>query len=215
MKSKSNAQALLSTLVCLLPVILGLVLYKKLPAQLPTHFGIDGTPDSYSSKAVACFVLPSGLAALNLLTHFLINADPKRRNANPVIRAVGLWAIPVAALIFIPVTLFKGLGYNVPISMLCSALIGLLFLIIGNYLPKSRQSYTVGIRLPWTLSNEENWNKTHRFGGFVWVLGGLIVIVNTFVGSFYIMLAVIILITVLPVVYSYLLYRKQSSEKEN
>ncbi len=215
MKNKVKTQAVLSTLVCLLPIALGLLLYKKLPDQLPTHFDINDTPDSYSSKAVACFVLPAGLAIVNLFTHFILNADPKSRNANAVIRAVGLWAIPVTSLILMPVTLFKGLGYDVPITMICSALIGLLFLIIGNYMPKSRQSYTVGIRLPWTLDNEENWNKTHRFGGFVWVLGGLAVIVNTFIGSFYVMLGIIALMAILPVIYSYLLYRRQNIEKEN
>ncbi|MFB0921203.1 MAG: SdpI family protein [Oscillospiraceae bacterium] len=215
MKNKVNTQSILSTLVCLLPVALGLLLYKKLPEQLPTHFDINGVPDSYSSKAVACFVFPVGLALLNLFTHFILNSDPKRRNANIVIRAVGLWAVPVSSLIFVPVTLFKGLGYDVPISMICSALVGLLFLIIGNYMPKSRQSYTVGIRLPWTLDNEENWNKTHRFSGFVWVIGGLAVIVNTFIGSLYIMLGAIALLVILPITYSYLLYRRQNINKEN
>ncbi len=214
MKNKNNSQIILSTLVCLVPIILALALYDKLPARLPTHFDINGNPDSYSSKAVACFAFPIGLALINLFTHFIMNADPKRKNSNIIIRNVGYWAIPIASLIFVPVTLFKGLGYDLPIAMICSALVGLLFLIIGNYMPKSRQSYTVGIRLPWTLDNEENWNKTHRFGGFVWVLGGLAVIVNTFIGSFYIMLAAIVLMVVLPVIYSYLLYRRQTINKE-
>lgn len=214
MKNKKYLQAILSTLVCLVPIILALALYDKLPARLPTHFDMNGNPDSYSTKAVACFAFPAGLALINLFTHFILNADPKKRNANIVVRAVGLWALPVSSLIFVPITLFKGLGYDLPITMICSALVGLLFLIMGNYMPKSRQNYTVGIRLPWTLDNEENWNKTHRFGGFVWVLGGLAVIVNTFIGSFYITLGVIVLLTVLPVIYSYLLYRKQTINKE-
>ena len=215
MKNKINKQAILSTLVCLLPIILGLLLYKKLPDQLPTHFDMNGNPDSYSPKALACFAFPSGLALINLFTHFIINSDPKKQNANIVIKAIGLWAVPVSSLIFIPVTLFKGLGYNVPITIICSALVGLLFIITGNYMPKSRQSYTVGIRLPWTLDNEENWNKTHRFSGFIWVLGGLAIIINTFIGSLYIMLAVIALMVILPIIYSYLLYRRQSAKKED
>lgn len=214
MKNKFNKQAILSTIVCLLPMILGLALYKKLPDQLPTHFDINGNADSYSSKAIACFVFPAGIALINLFTHFILNADPKKRNANVVIRSIGLWAVPVASIIFIPVTLFKGLGYDIPITMICSLLAGLLILITGNYLPKSRQSYTVGIRLPWTLNNEENWNRTHRFGGFVWVIGGLAILVNTFIGSLIVMIAIIVVITVLPVGYSYILYCKQTINKE-
>ncbi|MEA4895030.1 MAG: SdpI family protein [Oscillospiraceae bacterium] len=215
MKSKVNAQAVLSTLVCLMPIALGLVLYGRLPDQLPTHFDISGNPDSYSSKAIVCFAFPVGFALINLFTHFMLNADPKKRNANAVIRSVGMWAVPVMSLIIIPVTLFKGLGYNLPIAMITLALVGMLLLITGNYMPKCRQNYTVGIRLPWTLDSEENWTKTHRFSGFVWVLGGFAVIVDTFIGSFYVMLGIIALLVILPVIYSYLFYRRQKAKKEN
>ena len=82
-------------------------------------------------------------------------------------------------------------------------------LIIGNYMPKTKQSYTMGIRLPWTLHSEENWNRTHRLAGFLWVLGGLYFIVMSFVGwtpaGFLIPLAVMVLV---PTVYSYVLYKR-------
>jgi len=214
MKTKNNVQAILSTLVCLIPILLTLALYNELPNQVPIHFGMNGEPDNYASKTIAGFVFPCILAALNLFVHFIMNADPKRKNASPVIRAVGLWTVPVSSLIFVPITLFKGMGYDIPVDIVCTALIGLLFLIIGNYMPKSRQSYTVGIRLPWTLDNEENWNKTHRFAGFIWVLGGLIVIGNAFIGSVYILFVIIALLVILPIIFSYRLYRRQMKEKE-
>lgn len=215
MKIRNNSQIILSTLICLVPIALTLVLFKKLPEQVPIHFDMNGDPDNYASKAVAGFLFPCLLAILNLFVHFMMNADPKKQNANKIIKLVGFWTFPVVSLITVPITLFKGLDYNVPVVPICTALVGLLFLIIGNYLPKSRQSYTVGIRLPWTLDNEENWNKTHRFGGFVWVLGGLVVIVNAFIGNYNIMFAVIALVVILPIGYSYLYYRKQVKEKEN
>ena len=215
MKLRNNAQIILSTLVCLVPIALTLALYDKLPAQVPIHFDLNGEPDNYSSKAVAGFLFPCLLAAFNLFVHFIMNADPKKQNANKIIKLVGFWIFPVVSLITVPITLFKGLGYNLPVVAICTALTGLLFLIIGNYLPKSRQSYTVGIRLPWTLDNEENWNKTHRFAGFVWVLGGLAIIINAFIASFNILIIVTVLAVVLPIVYSYLLYRKQGNNKEN
>lgn len=215
MKLRNNAQIILSTLVCLVPIALTLALYDKLPAQVPIHFDLNGEPDNYSSKAVAGFLFPCLLAAFNLFVHFIMNADPKKQNANKIIKLVGFWIFPVVSLITVPITLFKGLGYNLPVVAICTALTGLLFLIIGNYLPKSRQSYTVGIRLPWTLDNEENWNKTHRFAGFVWVLGGIAIIINAFIASFNILIIVTALAVVLPIVYSYLLYRKQGNNKEN
>ena len=88
-------------------------------------------------------------------------------------------------------------------------LIGLLFIVIGNYMPKTKQSYTMGIKLPWTLASEENWNRTHRLAGFLWVIGGVYFLAMTFIGwslvAFLIPLAVMVLV---PAVYSYLLYRK-------
>lgn len=215
MKIKNKMQVILSTLVCLLPIILALILYDKLPDQLPIHFGTNGEPDNYASKAIAAFLFPCLLAALNLFIHFIMDTDPKRKNANIVVRGVGLWTAPIVSLIFVPITLFKGMGYDIPIETVSFSLIGLMFLIIGNYMPKSRQSYTVGIRLPWTLDNEENWNKTHRFGGFIWVLGGLAVIVNAFIGNLYFFFAVTALLVIFPIIYSYLLYRKQVNKKED
>ncbi|MBP8639910.1 MAG: SdpI family protein [Oscillospiraceae bacterium] len=214
MKPRNNVQIILSTIVCLVPIVLTLALYKKLPEQVPIHFDMNGVPDNYASKAIAGFLFPVLLAAFNVFVHFMMNSDPKKQNANKIIRLVGFWIFPVVSLITVPMTLFKGLNYDVPVVTICTAMIGLLFLIIGNYLPKSRQSYTVGIRLPWTLDNEENWNKTHRFGGFVWVLGGLVEIVSAFVRSYSIQFAVIALVVILPIAYSYLLFRKQIKDKE-
>ena len=214
MKLRNNTQIILSTIVCLVPIVLTLVLYKKLPEQVPIHFDINGVPDNYASKAIAGFLFPCLLAGFNIFVHFMMNADPKKQNANKIIRLVGFWIFPVVSLITVPMTLFKGLNYDVPVVTICTVMIGLMFLIIGNYLPKSRQSYTVGIRLPWTLDNEENWNKTHRFAGFVWVIGGLAEIVSAFIGNNNIQFVVMALVLILPIAYSYLLYCKQNKDKE-
>lgn len=78
-------------------------------------------------------------------------------------------------------------------------------------MPKCKQNYTVGIKLPWTLSNKDNWNKTHRFSGFLWVLGGTTILLNTFLDiSFSITIISIVLLVILPFIYSYNLYKKQN-----
>jgi uncharacterized membrane protein len=122
---------------------------------------------------------------------------------------VTIWTIPLLSLICSGATLGRGLGYDVRIERILPVLMGVLFVVIGNYLPKTKQSYTMGIKLPWTLASEENWNRTHRLAGFLWVLGGIYFIVVSFIGwsvpAFVIPLAVMVL---LPIVYSYLLYRK-------
>jgi len=87
-------------------------------------------------------------------------------------------------------------------------LMGVLFVIIGNYLPKCKQNYTIGIKIPWTLNNEENWNKTHRFAGWLWTACGLLVILTGFIGGFWLFMIVTLLMVFAPIIYSYLLHRK-------
>ena len=105
------------------------------------------------------------------------------------------------------------LGVPVSVGFILSLFMGLLFIVIGNYLPKCKQSYTMGIKLPWTLNDEENWNKTHRFGGFVWVIGGLIILATSFLANFWILIAVLVFMVALPTIYSYSLYRKSKTTK--
>jgi len=105
------------------------------------------------------------------------------------------------------------MGVFIPIVLIAEALAGVVVLVCGNYLPKCKRNYTIGIKLPWTLDNEDNWNKTHRFAGFVWVIGGIVITLDAFLSiSLFIILDVIVLLIILPVVYSYLLYQKQMKD---
>lgn len=208
MKKKTNSTLIITTLVCLLPVILSLVLYDRLPAQIAVHFDHTGTPDNYLPKAMAVFGLPVLLAAINLLTHFMLDHDPRRKNASATMRLVAKWSIPLISVIVIPVTLFMAMGARIPIVMLVTGLVGVLLVICGNYLPKCKRNYTMGIRLPWTLDSDDNWNKTHRFAGPVWVIGGFLFIATAFFDTLYAGLGVIAIMVVLPAIYSYLTYRK-------
>ena len=155
---------------------------------------------------------PAILVALNLLVPFFMRTDPKYENMNPVLRGLSLWIIPVVSIFASSTTLAAALGYNVRVEVFAPMLCGLLFVVVGNYLPKTRQSYTMGIKLPWTLNSEDNWNKTHRLAGFVWVIGGVITIVSAFlpVGR-WLFMAVLAGIILIPVAYSYLCYRKEIS----
>ena len=92
--------------------------------------------------------------------------------------------------------------------MLVSVFMGLVFVAVGNYLPKCRLNYTIGIKIPWTLNSEENWNKTHRLAGFVWVIGGVLIAVLSIFSTLWLIFPVILVMTLIPMIYSYLLYRK-------
>ena len=162
MEKKANKILLISTALCLLPIILALVLYEKLPEEIAIHFDHSRQPDNYLPKAIAAFGLPVLLAAINLYTHFRLNNDPKAENASSTLKQAGKWVIPLISIVVMPITLFIALGAELPINMIITAIVGIVIVCCGNYLPKCKRNYTVGIKLPWTLNNEVNWNKTHR-----------------------------------------------------
>lgn len=209
MKIKIDKLMVITTIICLMPIILSLVMYDKLPEQMPIHWDVNGNPDGYGSKAFATIGLPFMMAGLNLFTHFGLNSDPKKANASAVIKLIGKLTIPFLTVALVPITLFAGMGYDIPIEKIVPAFVGLLFIVIGNYLPKSKQNYTVGIKIPWTLNNETNWNKTHRLAGYLWILGGLMMFINSFLRIYWFPVFIIImfLLVVVPFVYSYILYK--------
>lgn len=196
----------------LLPMLVGLALWTRLPAELPTHWGADGQMDGWSGKGFAVF----GMPALMLLAHWLMIGgmylDRRNIGQNKKITRVLLMIFPALSNVMMAALYAIALGRELRISTVTMALMGLMFLGMGNYLPKCRRNSTLGIKIKWTLSNEENWNKTHRLGGKVFVLGGLVILCLSFVpdDSFlWILLAVLAGVILIPTVYSYLLYRRQ------
>ena len=121
---------------------------------------------------------------------------------------LAFWIIPVIGILVPAFMYFSALGTAVRIDILLPILFGLLFVAIGNYMPKCRQSYTIGIKLPWTLASEENWNRTHRLAGWIWAWGGIILMVLGFFRIYAFLIAGASVMVLLPIVYSYVLYRK-------
>ena len=98
----------------------------------------------------------------------------------------------------------------------CGLLVGLLFIIIGNYMPKFRQTYTMGVKTPWALADEENWNHTHRFGGRLWMAAGVVFLALTMLGAMNTVwtLVMILVVALLPVLYSLLYYLRHRKEED-
>ena len=210
MKKKNSIVLILTTLGTLIPIILGIILYDKLPEQIPSHFNMAGEVDGYMAKNIMIFGMPLGLATLNVFVNFSLEADPKKQNANKTIKLIGKCIIPITSCMFFPISLLYAMGYEVPVHIIVPCFVGILFVVMGNYLPKSKQSYTVGIKLPWTLANENNWNKTHRLAGILFVISGIVIIGSTLMnfGSYYVLLGTVVVCTGIPFVYSYSLYKK-------
>ena len=206
---KNKRTLILTSLICLIPILVGAAVYGRLPETMATHWDFQGEADGWSSRPVAVFALPGILLAINLLLPLGLKADPKHENMSSALKAVVFWTIPVLSLVCSGAVIAAGLGYHLSIERIIPALMGVLFVLIGNYLPKTKQSYTLGIRLPWTLASEENWNRTHRLGGFLWVIGGLyFIVMSFFTWNLAAFLIPILLMALVPAVYSYLLYRR-------
>ena len=207
---KRNVELIVTTLACLLPAVAGLILYDKLPERFPVHFNASGEPDGYAGRLFGVLGMPLILAAVNLLVHFALRTDPKKQNMSPALKLVSYWLAPVISIVMNGVILAYAMGAKISITTVVLLFLGILFIVIGNYLPKSKQSYTMGIRLPWTLASEENWNRTHRLAGFLWVIGGaaMILLALLRVPMVWAMMAITLTIALLPTAYSYILYRR-------
>ena len=199
---------IITSLIILLPVLAGVVLWNRLPNQMPSHWNANGEIDGWSSKPFVVFGLPLILLAAQWLCVLGTGTDPKKENHPQKVLHLVLWIIPVLCVVLMAITYAVAMGKEVRMEMIMPVLFGLLFVIIGNYLPKCKQNYTIGIKIPWTLSSEENWNKTHRFAGWLWLACGLVIMLTGLVGGFWIFLVIVLLMVLAPFLYSYLLYRK-------
>ena len=206
---------IITSLILLIPMIVGIILWDKLPDQLPFHWNIKGEVDSWCSRPVAVFGASSLMISLQWVCALAATMDPRYKNYNPKMLKLVLWICPAISLILHGMVYASALGYSISIEVIMPMLVGAMFIVIGNWLPKCPQTYTMGIKLPWTLNSEANWNATHRFGGKVWVAGGIFTMLSAFFGSFWILLVILILLMIAPTVYSYLYYRNHEKEARN
>lgn len=208
---KTNKKLLLLTsMVILFPMLWGLMIWPQLPNQIQIHFNVAGQANNFQSKPLAVFGLPLFLLLVHLFVIFMTARDPKNRTMNEKMGKVIYWLTPIVSLSVFYLIYSKALGSTTNPSVFVSALLGLIFVIMGNYMPKLKVNHTVGIRLPWTLQSEDNWHKTHRLAGKLWVLGGLILLLEAGIQFAvpYVMGIVILTIVFIPVVYSYQLSRE-------
>ncbi|SHK57276.1 SdpI family protein [Desulforamulus aeronauticus] len=187
--------------------------YPSLPDQVPSHWNLQGEVDDYSHKAVASLIMPLLPLVLYLGLTFTPSLDPKKQNYEKFASSYEKirTAIVLVMLMITPLPLLIARGYEINVAFLIKGILALLFVVLGNYMSKIRYNYLVGFRLPWTLANEEVWNKTHRVGGKLMVLGGLLALLSAFVDSTLggiLFMAGIFLPTIITLVYSYLQYQK-------
>lgn len=204
-----------TTLITLLPILLGLILWNRLPDTVAVHWGADGQADGWAGKAYAVFGLPCLLAAIHLFAVLFTLNDPRRKNINKKPLMLVFWLIPVLSLVTNGIVYLTAMGTDIDVFVICFVLIGIVFIVFGNYMPKLQQNYTVGIKMPWTLNSTENWNRTHRLGGRLFIVGGILMILGGFSGgvlgeegSLILVFGIILLCAVIPCIYSFWLFRR-------
>ena len=210
---KDNKKTLIITsILTILPILIGVFFWNRLPDVMATHFGANNEANGFTSKAFAVFGLPLILLAAEWFGALATSHDPKKQNISPKMFAFVLWIVPVVSLIGAATIYPYNLGYQIDITFIAELLLGVIFIVVGNYLPKARQNYTIGIKIPWTLANEENWNRTHRLAGYLWVIGGILMIIAALTGiaNAKWMLAIFFILALVPFVYSYWLHVKRN-----
>lgn len=210
---KNTKLLILTTAVILIPILAGLFLWDRLPAQIPTHWNAEGVIDDWSSKEFAVFGLFGIMAGLHLLCYFGTMLDPKNKGHNEKTMWIVLWICPILSVLLGTLMYCAAFGMEVNMERIMPIVIGAIFVVIGNYMPKFKQNSTMGIKIPWTLADEANWNATHRFGGIAWVIGGVLMMITGILGNVWIMVAAMIVLAFVPMVYSYLYYRKHGVQE--
>lgn len=207
-------QLIISSIIILLPILAGLLLWNRLPDTVPTHWGFSGEADGWSSKGFAVFVPPVIMLALHWFCHLITALDPNTKKQSPKVFGMILWICPVLSLSVSTMTYALALNYQFnPVSVMFPGM-GITFILIGNYLPKCKQNHTIGIKVRWALANEENWNATHRFSGKVWVIGGIALVALTFLPAeiaILPMFLITLLLALIPVIYSWQYDKKQNN----
>lgn len=212
MMKQHRKTLIVTSLLTLLPAAVGVVLWNRLPAQMPTHWGFDGTVDGWSGKAFAVFGLPLILLAAHWLCVWATSLDSGNRGQNRKVSGLVLWIIPVLSWFTSGIMYAGAMGWNLNFVKITLLLMGVLFVAVGNYLPKCRQNHTIGIRIKWTLEDEENWNATHRMGGRVWAAGGAVLLAGMFLPEkigMALMLVMLPVLILIPLLYSYGFYQKK------
>ena len=200
-------------ILILLPFVYLSVIWKSLPSQIATHFDFGGNPNGWTDKSNLIYLFGALGIGTYLIMLFIPAFDPKKK-----IEQMGekYYSLRLLMTFFMTVLsvyiLYTGNGNKINPGLIIGFM-GLFFAILGNYLQTVKPNYFIGIRTPWTLENEQTWKRTHRLGGRMWMTGGLLIVILSFITDsnsiLWIVFGIITgIIVIVPVVYSYLEFKK-------
>ena len=213
---KNKFTIIITFVIVLIPMLVGVAFWDALPEQVAIHWGASGEPDGWCSKAFAVYAVPLIMLALHWACLFATRFDKKNRNQNPKMMNITYWLVPAVSWVANGMTYADALGSDIEVIRILPIILGVIFLFIGNYLPKCTQNRTVGIRIKWTFESEENWNATHRFGGKVLVIGAIVLLATALAPEeilAWLMIGIVLAMAAVPLIYSYCFSRKKSKKE--
>lgn len=203
-------------LIVVVAIVASAAVYQRLPETIPTHWDMDGQPNGWSSRAFGAWFTPVLLLGMWALVRILPAIDPRGANYakfggafEAIIESLMLFLLGVHILI-----LRAGLGQSAPVQRVVPIGVGILLIVVGNLLPRMRPNWFIGIRTPWTLSSDRVWEKTHRFGGRVFVAGGLLIVLAAFASpqaASIVLVTVVVLAAAAVLIYSYAEWKREQS----
>lgn len=204
-----------------IPFIYLAYIWANLPQKIPTHFDLNGLPDKFGHRSEILWMTII-FAVLGIGIYFLLQnmhrIDPKRKYGGSTLSVmIKLSVLVVLLLTFVSLIIqystLKGKITAMPV-MFCGMSLFLAFM--GNLMHSIKPNYFAGIRVPWTLENEDNWRQTHQLASKIWFAGGIVLAVLSLLLNQKILtivfLSAVIIMVIIPVVYSYLLYKKSAKE---
>lgn len=201
--------------IVLLPFLYLAYIWNQLPAKVPVHWNVKGDIDRYGDKAE--LILIPLLLPLLVYVIFLVvpRIDPKKKldkmgNKLQNLKLLMTTLMSMLALFI----LYSAQNQSFDQSNYLFILIGILYIILGNYSKIIKPNYFIGIRTPWTLESESVWKETHKLGGKLWFIGGIIVVLSGFIlgnkPNLIVFLTITTINAIVPIVYSYMLFKKNS-----
>lgn len=198
--------------VALLLVSIGLSAwaYPHAPDLVPSHWGPDGRVNGHLPKLWGLFLLPAVMAMQCTLVAVLPRISPRGFSMQSSLTVFNIVMGAVTVVMLWAELMIVGAAVGVPGASpnVLVVLVGALIALIGNYLPKVRKNFFLGIRTPWTLASDEVWLRTHRFGGWVFTIGGIAVVVFGLLGSVLPLTIVLLAVVATPIVYSFVIYKR-------
>ena len=215
MFKKYKRTLIITSILTLLPMLFAVFAGDLLPEEIAIHYGINGEADGFASPGLFFILMPALLLVIHWFCAVITLVVDKENEQNKKVLGIMFWIAPVISLGVSGSVIFTAAGYSFSAYSVVMIVLAVVLMVIGNYLPKTTRNRTVGIKVIWALSNDENWNATHRFAGKTSFFGGILCLFGIFLPEKLAPLTFIVIILavgILPTIYSYCFYKKQLKE---